>query len=120
MSYTTISKTITSLFSNIKLIIGVITTIAGISVGGYMAYDGILTKIEENKNATQNVLREVELTEITILKRIIREAEQRGYFHSDAEYDEYLLNFTKLYNLRVKYNMLPPGATWQPIQKVLK
>jgi hypothetical protein len=115
-----ISKTITNLFSNIKLIIGVVSTIAGVSVAGYVAYDGILDKIESNSVATQNVLKEVELTEITILKRIVRDAEQQSYFRSDLEYDEYLLNFTKLYNLKIKHNMLPPNTMWQPVKKVLK
>jgi hypothetical protein len=105
--------------SNIKTIIGFIITISSLSVGGYMAYIDILSGIENNKiqleEKTANLLKELEYTEILVLKTIVKNYENLDRNMTDIEYEDYVLNLTKLYLLKKKYNMIPPGYEWKPV-----
>jgi len=75
----------------------------------YNGYVNIQDSIARNTEA-------VERTQITMLKGIVRTFERIQNCYSRSEYDEYLLNYSTLFDLKIKYKMLSSKATWIPIK----
>jgi len=92
---------------------GFITLIITSSITGYTWYSNVLDSI--SKNTTQ-----IEITQMMILKDIVRKAENNPCIVSDAEWDDYTENYTTLLDLEIKYGKKGKTAPWQPIARVTK
>jgi len=94
-------------------IYGSIAIIVSISIGGYTAYKSILKSIDNNTKS-------IEITQMMILKSIVRAAEHNPCRMSDNEWDNYIENYTMLYNLKVKYKKISDKTPWRPIERLKK
>lgn len=89
------------------IIIGLITGIIGV----YITYQNFIQSIEENQ-------KQIEITQIMILKPLVRYAEKNPCPISDAEWDEYMLNASALYQLKKKHKMIPYSMDFMPIKRI--
>lgn len=112
-------ETILGHINNAKLIYAgvlIVSAILGSAFQGYITirdtYTNILTNIETNR-------RIVETTQITMLKSIVREFERAHVCNiSNAEWDEYMLNYSTLFDLKVRYKILSERANWKPTERI--
>ncbi len=83
----------------------------GVVITAYTGYTNIIDNIESNTKA-------VEITQITMLKSIQRDFEKHHKCKvSDAEWDEYILNYSTLFDLKVAHKILSEKARWLPIER---
>lgn len=94
-------------------IYGILSIVITLSIGGYISYISIIESINNNT-------KQIETTQMLILKSVIKDAEKNPCPMSDAAWDDYLTNFTTLYELKIKYHKLPKNAPWQPIERITK
>ena len=94
-------------------IYGSIAIIISTSIGGYTAYNSIINSIDENT-------KQIEVTQIMILKDIVRKAENNPCVVSDSEWDNYITNYSTLYSLKIKYKKIAKNAPWEPIERLKK
>ena len=87
-----------------------IALISGI-VGVYVAYSNFLNSININQ-------KEIEKTQIMILKRLVRNAEKNPCPVSDPEWDEYLLNKSTLHDLKKKHKLITADLPFRPILRI--
>lgn len=97
----------------LKEIYLILALLFSIAVGGYNGYHDILDNIEKNTIA-------VETTQITMLKSIVREFERSHIcVISQQEWDEYLMNYSTLLDLKIKHKMLSSKVKWTPVERKL-
>lgn len=89
------------------LIIGTISAV----VAGYVAYDGFINAIESNQ-------KQIEVTQMMILKPLVRTAEKNPCPVSDAEWDEYLMNGSTLQDLKQKHKLVSKDVPFVPVARV--
>lgn len=89
------------------LILGII----GAVISGYVAYDGFIDAIESNQ-------KQIEITQMMILKPLVREAEKNLCPVSDNEWDEYLMNGSTLQELKHKHKLVSKDIPFIPIARV--
>lgn len=90
---------------------GTLAVIISAIIGGYSGYVSILDSLAENN-------RKIEVTQMMMLNVIVRKAEQNPCKVSDTEWDEYIANYSTLYDLKVKYGKLNSHAPWKPIDRI--
>ncbi|RLC47609.1 MAG: hypothetical protein DRH57_03775 [Candidatus Cloacimonadota bacterium] len=98
--------------NTVVAIYGLVALLATSSITGYTWYSNVLTSIAENTT-------QIEITQMMIMKDIVRKAERNPCIVSDAERDDYTENYTTLYNLEIKYGKIGKNAPWQPIARVV-
>lgn len=59
--------------------------------------------------------KKVEITQVLMLKSIVREVEKSKCL-SPLEYDEYILNYSTLFDLKIKHKLISVKANWMPIK----
>jgi len=90
---------------------GLVALLATSSITGYTWYSNVLSSIAENTT-------QIEITQMMILKDIVRKAERNPCIVSDSERDDYTENYTTLLELEIKYGKKGKNAPWQPIGRV--
>ena len=101
-------------FSNIKNIIGTILgaiTLIGIILGAHTGYNKILTNIGDNKV-------QIEKTQMMILKSKVREYETKKCKVSNAEWDEYIEDYSALYELKKIHKKISASTPWKPSERI--
>lgn len=91
---------------------GLVALLATSSITGYTWYTNVLSSIAENTI-------QIEITQMMIMKDIVRKSERNPCIVSDAEWDDYTENYTTLHNLEIKYGKKGTNAPWQPIERVM-
>ena len=96
------------LFKELYSVIIIVLSFFGTTTLGYTE---IVKTVNQNTKTLEN-------TQITMLKSIVREFEKNHNCKiSDAEWDEYLLNYSTLFDLKVSHKMLSDKASWLPVQR---
>ncbi len=90
---------------------GLIALVVTSSITGYTWYTNVLSSIAENTT-------QIEITQMMIMKDVVRNAERNPCIVSDAEWDDYTENYTTLLNLEIKYGKKGKNAPWSPIERV--
>ena len=90
---------------------GSLAIIVSVTIGGYAGYISIIDSIEENT-------KQIEVTQIMMLKDIVRKAEHNPCLVGDSEWDDYIANYTTLHTLKIKYKKIGVNAPWQPIERL--
>ena len=101
---------------NIKIIASLITgagVIVSFIIGTYIGYSDVLNKIDKNMS-------QIEKTQMMILKKEVREYEHSKCSVSDAEWDEYIENYSLLYELKIKYKYISDKTPWKPVERISK
>ncbi len=83
----------------------------GAVIAVYVAYDGFLNAIENNQ-------KQIEITQMMILKPLVRTAEKNPCLVSDAEWDEYLMNGSTLQDLKQKHKLVSKDVPFVPVMRV--
>lgn len=83
----------------------------GAIIAVYIAYDNFLTAIENNQ-------KQIEITQMMILKPLVRDAEKNPCPISDAEWDEYLMNGSTLQDLKQKHDLISEDLPFVPIKRI--
>lgn len=97
--------------NKLKEIYLILALLFSLAAGGYKGYTNILDNIEKNTVA-------VETTQITMLKSIVRDFEKNHIcVISQQEWDEYLMNYSTLLDLKIKHKMLSSKVEWSPIER---
>jgi hypothetical protein len=104
---------ITAFLTHAVTIYTLFVGIIGAIITAYITYQNFITAIEHNQS-------EIEVTQMMILKPMVREAENNPCPVSDAEWEEYEMNYNTLYDLRIKHGELHKNAPWKPIERVIK
>ena len=89
------------------LILGII----GAVISGYIAYANFIDAIESNQ-------KQIEITQMMILKPLVREAERNLCPVSDTEWDEYLMNGSTLQELKQKHKLVAKEIPFVPVARV--
>lgn len=89
------------------LILGII----GAVISGYVAYSGFLSAIENNQ-------KQIEITQMMILKPLVRDAEKNMCPVSDTEWDEYLMNGSTLQELKQKHKLVSKDIPFVPVARI--
>ena len=89
----------------------VLIGIVGAIVSGYIAYSNFIDAIEDNQ-------KQIEITQMMILKPLVREAEKNPCPVSDLEWDEYLMNGSTLQELKHKHKLLSKDVPFVPILRI--
>jgi len=92
---------------------GFLSFVITVGIGGYISYEGILDSISENTER-------IEITQMMILKDIVRRSEHNPCAVSDTEWDEYLENYSILQSLKKKYKKISTNAKWEPIERLME
>lgn len=93
-------------------IYGTLVVVVSVIIGGYSGYKSILDSLEENN-------KKIEITQLMMLNVIVRKSEQNPCPVSDTEWDEYIANYSTLYDLKIKYGKLNSHAPWKPIERIV-
>ncbi len=99
---------------NIKNVLGLISgsmALIGIIIGGYIGYTDIHKLISTNLN-------QIEKTQIMLLKTKVRAYERNKLTVSDLEWDEYIENYSLLYELKKKHKHISNKTPWKPIERI--
>lgn len=99
-------KSATSVISGVVAVITIVIT-------GYKAYDSLIDRVDKN-------LGQIEKTQMMILKKNVREYEAKVCTSSEVEWDEYLANYSLLYELKIRHGHLSPKTPWKPIIRITK
>lgn len=91
---------------------GILTILVTSASTGYTWYSNVLSSIEANTT-------QIEITQMMIMKDIVRKSERNPCIVSDAEWDDYTENYTTLHNLEIKYGKKGTTAPWAPIERVM-
>jgi hypothetical protein len=102
-----ISNFLTHTVTIYTFIIGIISGITTV----YVAYNGFLSALENNQ-------KQIEITQMMILKPLVRDAEKNLCPISDAEWDEYLMNGSTLQDLKQKHKLISKDVPFVPIMRV--
>lgn len=89
----------------------VILGIVGAIVSGYIAYANFISAIEANQ-------KQIEITQMMILKPLVRDAEKNLCPVSDAEWDEYLMNGSTLQELKQKHKLVAKEIPFVPVARI--
>lgn len=109
-----------TLLDSWKLVITTIISIVTATIVGYNAYLGIISNINDNKTKIEHTQADIEITQIMILKTLVRKAETNPCTVSDVEWDDYIENYTTLFDLLKKHNKIHKDAPWSPVQRIMK
>jgi len=90
---------------------GFVVFIITSTISGYTWYNQMLDSIDENT-------KQIEVTQMMILKDIVRKSENNPCPVSDPEWVDYTKNYTKLFDLKIKYGELHKNALWKPIERI--
>lgn len=99
---------------NIKMVVGIIS--AGVAfitfiISTYVGYNDVLIRIDDNMG-------QIEKTQMMFLKKEVRGYERKKCSVSDAEWDEYIENYSSLYELKKKYKYISTSTPWKPIIRI--
>jgi hypothetical protein len=95
----------------LKELYTIIVFFISIVISGYQGYNNIINDISRNRT-------QLETTQITMLNGMIRNFEKNHKCKiSDAEWDEYILNYSTLFDLKIKHSILSNKAKWMPIER---
>jgi len=89
------------------LIIGIIGSIITI----FVTYQNFMNAIKTNQE-------QIEITQIMILKPLVRFAEHNPCPVSDAEWDEYIVNAATLHELKKKHKLISKDMLFTPIERI--
>lgn len=89
----------------------VLAGIVGAVIAIYIAYDGFMDAIESNQ-------KQIEVTQMMILKPLVRTAEKNACPISDAEWDEYLMNGSTLQDLKQKHKLVSKDVPFIPVMRI--
>lgn len=107
----TIGERINKASNSVLAIWGFVFFIITSTISGYTWYTQMLSSIDENT-------KQIEVTQMMILKDIVRKAESNPCPVSDTEWVDYTKNYTKLFDLKIKYGELHKNSPWKPIERV--
>jgi hypothetical protein len=93
-----------TLYTFIIGIIGAIITV-------FVTYQNFMAAIEKNQE-------QIEITQIMILKPLVRNAENNPCPVVDAEWDEYMVNASTLHELKKKHKLVSTDLQFTPIQRI--
>ena len=93
-----------TLYTFIIGIIGAIITV-------FVTYQNFMAGIENNQKA-------IEVTQIMILKPLVRQAEKNPCPVSDAEWDEYMVNVSTLHDLKKKHKLISNDMMFTPVKRI--
>ena len=92
---------------------GALSIIITLTIASYAGYETIKNGISENSKS-------IEITQMMILRDVVRRQEHNPCATSEAEWDEYIENYTTLYTLKIKYKKLHKNAEWTPVERLTK
>jgi hypothetical protein len=107
----TMSEKFNNLTNTVIAGYGALSIIITLTITSYIGYETIKNSIAENSKS-------IEITQMMILKDIVRRQEHNPCIVSDAQRDEYIENYTTLFTLKIKYKKLHKNAKWSPIEKL--
>ena len=90
---------------------GIVSLIVTVTLSVYLAYQNIKEDIAKNTE-------QIEITQMMILRDIVRRSEHNPCKVSDTEWEEYIENYSTLYNLKIKYHKLSKNARWEPVARL--
>lgn len=102
---------ITNFLTHAVTIYTIIIGLIGGIITVYVTYQNFMQAIEQNQ-------KQIEVTQIMILKPLVRYAEKNPCPVSDAEWDEYMLNASTLYELKKKHKMIPGNMAFMPVKRI--
>lgn len=102
---------LTSIKNVIALILSIVSLITLI-VGAHKGYVAIQTSIGDNKAL-------IERTQMMILKTKVTKYEVIKCPVSQAEWDEYIENYSTLYDLKIKHKKISAKTPWKPAERIM-
>lgn len=90
---------------------GALSLTLSLTITSYVGYMTIKNGIAENSKS-------IEITQMMILRDVVRRQEHNPCMTSDAQRDEYIENYTTLYTLKIKYKKLHKNAKWEPVTEL--
>lgn len=106
------------LTNSVLAVWGFVAFIVSSTIAGYTWYTTILDSIGENTSQIEKTQGKIEVTQMMILKNIVRESEKNPCPVSDSEWDDYTKNYTLLFNLQIKHGEIHKNAQWKPIERI--
>ena len=100
--------------NKLKDIAGLITAtvaIIGLIIAGYKGYTDVITKVDDNLN-------QIEKTQVMILKKNVREFEHNVCASNDNDWDEYIENYSLLYEIKMKHKRISKNTPWKPMLRI--
>ena len=107
----TLSERFNKLTNTVIAGYGALSIIITLTIASYVGYMTIKNGIAENSKS-------IEITQMMILKDVVRRQEHNPCMTSDAQRDEYIENYTTLYTLKIKYKKLHKNAKWSPVEEL--
>lgn len=86
---------------NTKLLISTIIALITFIITVYNGYLGIKKDIAENRKL-------IEISQMQMLQPLVRAAEKNPCVVTDREWEEYEMNYSTLFDLKVKYKKISP------------
>jgi len=90
---------------------GALSIVVTLTIASYIGYETIKNGIAENSKS-------IEITQMMILRDVVRRQEHNPCVMSDAQRDEYIENYTTLYTLKIKFKKLHKNAKWSPVEEL--
>ncbi len=104
-----------------------ITGIATVVVAYESIYDSIELNTKKIKAGQSNMelklyksQKSIEVNQMMLLKAVVKTSEKNPCPVSDLEWDDYVTNYTTLYELKIKYGKLHKNSPWEPIERIKK
>jgi len=113
-----------NVLNNLLSVYGAISIIISVTFGVTLTYFQLKDEIKKNYSLIQETQKKstenIEITQMMILKDIVRQAEHNPCTVSVLEWEEYIMNYSTLFNLKIKYGELSKKTPWQPIERLQK
>lgn len=77
-------------------------------------------KIKEIDGQLNVEIKEIEMRQMHLLKHLSSIYEYKNLkkkIKSNEEWDEYLFNHYNIYKIQLKYNLIPEGSDWKPMER---
>lgn len=101
-----------------KLAATTLTMIISFIISGYSVYADIHYEIDNNKLIIEERNKQIELTQLSILKSQIRELERYPCKTSRDEWGDYNMLFSQYYRLKKKHNPLLVDLNISPMERL--
>jgi hypothetical protein len=102
---------VTNFLTHAVTLYTIIIGIVGAIITVFVTYQNFMGAIEKNQ-------KQIEVTQIMILKPLVRYSENNKCPVSDAEWDEYMINASALYELKKKHKLIPSNYPFQPVERI--
>lgn len=107
-----ISEKLNKLSNSVIIFYGGVSIIVSSTLYAFIGYTSILNSIENNTE-------KIEITQMRLLKDVVRKAEHNPCIVSDDEWDNYIENYSTLFTLKKKYKKISAEAEWKPMDRLI-